>query len=686
MENSKAILKSSTGGVRIVGKIRPFLESEDNTDTASHIEVSRIDSDSASISFGDQSNRRDIYKLDWCYGQDENTDMIFSKEIIPLIHETVEGYNNCVISYGARGSGKTQLIKGSEENPGLALMAVSKILSISEELNGLVTVSCYDVYQDRVYDLLDPKVPEVLVMEDASRKIMLKGLSQVPVKSTSDFLSYYFHGCNERKSSQNGVNEVSSRSHKGLIITLTHVDKEANKSWIGKMNLIDLAGYEDTKRNNFSKTALNEITRVNKSLYALLNVICSLNSNGTYIPYRETRLTHLLQDFLSKTSNAVLFTCLNPKPCPDTIHAVCLASRSCQAVNKLKCDSAKSNKSASRIPNSPSASRSFQAVSKLNSDSAKSKKSASRIIPSSPLKGNVRALQSSVRKLEISHSLDMKFSWSSPITIKRPQPLSLSQKKAGVHGSTAQKVNEVPSTPKGRMMSNLKSQISDSAKKLSTEDEVTSSSNVYTESPIIKEVVNEDEKSSANGCNLKLTVSEEICHDTDVQTEMKEESEVSDVSNPDSFDMHDNQKQTMAPSAEYSTITEKLREISNTLKLASSKSMDFSSMNNVTTESKEPKTPKTPHLKSEEIGTPQDILKVRSIGLKKSLIQECLNFVNSASEEELMKLKGIGKRRALYIIERREEQPFRDVEDMKKRLVIGSKQIREMISQLLGDF
>lgn len=71
------------------------------------------------------------------------------------------------------------IMQGSEENPGLAVMAISEILPIVEELGGLLTISCYEICQDRVYDLLEPKEHEVFIMEDAKRKIHLKGLSQV---------------------------------------------------------------------------------------------------------------------------------------------------------------------------------------------------------------------------------------------------------------------------------------------------------------------------------------------------------------------------------------------------------------------------------------------------------------------------------------------------------------------------
>lgn len=145
------------------------------------------------------------YDMDYCYEQNEDFDLIFSREIKPLVSGVLDGQSASVIAYGARGSGKTCAIqvgfaqiyiphfsfkimcahsdycplKGSVEKPGLATMAMTEILSIAEGIEKLITVSLYEVFHDHVYDLLDSNRPQVQVFENAQGKIELKGLSQV---------------------------------------------------------------------------------------------------------------------------------------------------------------------------------------------------------------------------------------------------------------------------------------------------------------------------------------------------------------------------------------------------------------------------------------------------------------------------------------------------------------------------
>ncbi|KAF6175107.1 hypothetical protein GIB67_022788 [Kingdonia uniflora] len=131
---------------------------------------------------GDQpTSRKDSYKFDYCYEQGENVDQIFSREVKPLISQVFDGVNASVLAYGARGSGKTYMIQGSDEKPGLALLAMAEILSICEKSGNIVKVSCYQVFQDHAYDLLQSSGHEVLVLEDSQGKIQLKGLSEASI-------------------------------------------------------------------------------------------------------------------------------------------------------------------------------------------------------------------------------------------------------------------------------------------------------------------------------------------------------------------------------------------------------------------------------------------------------------------------------------------------------------------------
>ena len=153
--------------------------------------------------------------MDYCYEQNEENEVIFSREVKPLISGVFNGCNSTIIAYGARNTGKTSVIqvgsillkfsfvtnvdssivffgitcilllkhhwilKGSCEKPGLAALAMTEILSMAEENGKSVAISFYEVHQDRICDLLDSKQQAVFVLEDAQGRIQLKGLSRV---------------------------------------------------------------------------------------------------------------------------------------------------------------------------------------------------------------------------------------------------------------------------------------------------------------------------------------------------------------------------------------------------------------------------------------------------------------------------------------------------------------------------
>ncbi|KAL1069778.1 hypothetical protein V6Z11_D12G288100 [Gossypium hirsutum] len=394
---------------RVIAKIKGFTDLEPesvNEASGKWISVHRPkgdDSETVAVSFGDEStSRKGSYELDYCYDRSEGNDLIFSKEVKPLIEDVFNGYNATVVAYGARGSGKTFTIQGSEGKPGLAVLAMAEIISIAEESSKLIAVSCYEILKDHAYDHLAPDRHEVSILEDdAHGKIQLKGLSQVPVKSIEEFQKLYLSNQNSHKQSQKIIAEPHHRSHKGLII---HVFRgnESNALPFGKMNFVDLAGYEDAKRKSTGSDNLLENNKINKSIYALHNVVYALNANERYVPYRESKLTRILRDSLGGTNKILMITCLNPSFCQDSMYMANLASRSCKGSSKTIPDSTKKAKSMVR-PMVVSSSRKSRLAGTVSATTSKPIGNRVRVLEN---KANVKASALKGRKLfdEACHS------------------------------------------------------------------------------------------------------------------------------------------------------------------------------------------------------------------------------------------------------------------------------------------
>ncbi|XP_039046563.1 kinesin-like protein KIN-10C [Hibiscus syriacus] len=672
---------------RVIAKIKGFTDLEQEA-SGKWISVHRgDDSGPVTLSFGDEStSRKESYELDYCYDRSEGNDLIFPREVKPLVEDVFSGCNATVIASGARGSGKTFTIQGWEAKPGLAVLAMVEILSMAERGGKLISISCYEILKDHAYDLLDPNRHEVLVWEDVARgKIQLKGLSQIPVKSIEEFQKLYFSSQNSHKhlSSQNShkqsekmIAEPHQRSHKGLIIHVFR-DEQSYALPLGKMNFVDLSGYEDGRKKSTDGVNLQENNIINKSIYALHNVVYALNANESHVPYRESKLTRMLRDSLGGMNKILMITCLNSSYCQDSLYMVKLASRSYKGANKI-------------IPNSTKKTKSMVEPTMLSSSS----KTASAI----------KTKQIGTRSRFLANKANVKASTIKGRKLFDETCNSIKSKKASQEESlTLEIVSSVTEHAK-QEEERQSSGISEAVGSF-TEDHYPLQFSSAEESDMLVKATKETMLPD------KVNVTDENNHDK-ATPKIDSNCEALSFVGADSAKDKEN---TLAlvdkdeSKDELPPISTRLQELSKNLKLLYSSTpssidilskidipskIDFPTDSEVPTEILEPETPRTPEPRllandKSDIAinscSPWKAFSARSSRMKNSLVDEYLRFLNTASKEDLKRLKGIGEKRATYILELREEspEPFQDLDDLKE-IGMSEKQIKGIIRKEMG--
>ncbi|CAG2100216.1 unnamed protein product [Medioppia subpectinata] len=262
---------------------------------------------------GRRPNKNLQFVFDRVFGEDMENIQIYEQSTKKFVQSLLNGYNCAVFAYGATGSGKTHTMLGSQDDPGVIFFTTMdlfrQIEEKSEEEKLELSISYFEIYNEVVFDLLDPTSGKALaVREDSRRGVVVNNLSVHQPKDANHLLEMLEYGNRNRTQHPTDANAESSRSHAVFQISLKKQDYSSTQELsiqISKMSLIDLAGSERATtayKTNRSKGLQREGGNINKSLLALGNCITALASDSkkkcSYIPYRGSKLTLLLRDSL----------------------------------------------------------------------------------------------------------------------------------------------------------------------------------------------------------------------------------------------------------------------------------------------------------------------------------------------------------------------------------------------------
>ncbi|KAM3934045.1 kinesin heavy chain isoform 2-T2 [Leptodactylus fuscus] len=260
------------------------------------------------------------YAFDRVFPPNTTQEQVYHACAMQIVKDVLAGYNGTIFAYGQTSSGKTHTMEGKLHDPQLmgiipriARDIFNHIYAMDENLEFHIKVSYFEIYLDKIRDLLDVSKTNLSVHEDKNRVPFVKGCTERFVSSPEEILDVIDEGKSNRHVAVTNMNEHSSRSHSIFLINIKQENVETEQKLSGKLYLVDLAGSEKVSKTGAEGAVLDEAKNINKSLSALGNVISALAEGAKgYVPYRDSKMTRILQDSLGGNCRTTMFICCSP--------------------------------------------------------------------------------------------------------------------------------------------------------------------------------------------------------------------------------------------------------------------------------------------------------------------------------------------------------------------------------------
>ncbi|KAF1809674.1 kinesin-domain-containing protein [Eremomyces bilateralis CBS 781.70] len=333
---------ASSNSIKVVARFRPQNKIEVTAGGEPIVEFAS--DDTCSIQSKEASG---AFTFDRVFDMKCRQSDIFDYSIRSTVDDILNGYNGTVFAYGQTGAGKSYTMMGSDIDddegkgviPRIVEQVFASILSSPGNIEYTVRVSYMEIYMERIRDLLQPHNDNLPIHEEKNRGVYVKGLLEIYVSSVAEVYEVMRRGGLARAVAATNMNQESSRSHSIFVITITQKNVETGSMKSGQLFLVDLAGSEKVGKTGASGQTLEEAKKINKSLSALGMVINNLtDGKSTHIPYRDSKLTRILQESLGGNSRTTLIINCSPSSYNDaeTVSTLRFGVRAKAIKNKAK--------------------------------------------------------------------------------------------------------------------------------------------------------------------------------------------------------------------------------------------------------------------------------------------------------------------------------------------------------------
>ncbi|XP_022751140.1 kinesin-like protein KIN-14R isoform X1 [Durio zibethinus] len=325
-------IQETKGNIRVFCRCRPLSKEEISAGCAPVVDFDAAKDGDLGILTGGFTKK--TFKFDRVYTLKDNQVDVFA-DALPLVTSVLDGYNVCIFAYGQTGTGKTFTMEGTDQNRGVNYRTLEQLFQIAKERRETfmynISVSVLEVYNEQIRDLLSTSSTSkrLEIKQSAEGFHQVPGIIEAKVDNVKEVWNVLQIGSNSRAVGSNNVNEHSSRSHCMLCIMVKSKNLMTGECTKSKLWLVDLAGSERLAKTDAQGERLKEAQNINKSLSALGDVIYALSMKSSHIPYRNSKLTHLLQDSLGGDSKTLMFVQISPseRDLSETLSSLNFATR-----------------------------------------------------------------------------------------------------------------------------------------------------------------------------------------------------------------------------------------------------------------------------------------------------------------------------------------------------------------------
>ena len=321
------VVKKDDECIQVVVRCRPFNKKEKDENRTNIVEIDLELRQVAILNADNREEQPKSFTFDGAYDEHTQQRNFYEESCFGLVENVLEGFNGTIFAYGQTGCGKSWTMQGPPSPPELrgvipnSFAHIFESVKASKDVEFLIRCSYLEIYNEEIKDLfvINPKTaPKCELKEDPGKGVFVKNLTDIVVESEADMQAALDRGLLLRTVAATQMNENSSRSHSifTIVVEMSSTDPDSGKEMLraGKLNLVDLAGSERQKKTGASGALLKEGAKINLSLSALGNVISALSDNkpGKHVPYRDSKLTRMLQDSLGGNTKTLMVAAISP--------------------------------------------------------------------------------------------------------------------------------------------------------------------------------------------------------------------------------------------------------------------------------------------------------------------------------------------------------------------------------------